>query len=84
MSIKVSESWGKYGSESPCEHLIALRNLLESTGMTVWSEHGESPSGWVNVSCESCRRTYETTLRPRYRGMSPEIWSDDDADEESV
>lgn len=55
--------WGHYGKEPPCEHLLALRKHLESSGLRIWSEHGISPFGWVNVSCPHCHRTYEVTLR---------------------
>lgn len=54
--------WGRFGDEAPCEHLLALRDFLEAQGLGVWSEHGEEPQGWVNVSCEACRRTYQTVL----------------------
>jgi hypothetical protein len=46
-----------------CPHIQELRAYLESAGLSVWSEHGESPSGWVNVHCEKCHRTEEITLR---------------------
>lgn len=62
MAVK---EWGNYGNEPPCEHLIELLGHLYRTGMDIWSEHGESPSGWVNVKCKKCGRTYETTLDPR-------------------
>lgn len=64
--------WGYFGEEPPCEHLLNLRAVLEQTGMEVWSEHGEQPSGWVNVYCGRCHRTYETVLR--------EPWDDDRSD----
>lgn len=71
------DNWGRYGDEPPCEHLRALREYLLSAGLRVWSEHGRTPWGWVNVSCESCCRTYETTLRERDDGT----WSDEDSDD---
>jgi hypothetical protein len=43
-----------------CEHIAALRKFLREQGLDLWSEHGEG--GWVNVRCESCRRTYEVVL----------------------
>lgn len=61
----VDPSWGKYGDEEPCVHLIALREFLQANCLAVYSEHGEQPSGWVNVFCDVCRRTYETTLQPQ-------------------
>lgn len=63
-------SWGFYGSEPPCEHLIALRAFLEANEMGVYSEHGTKPIGWVNVHCALCKRTYETVLR--------EPWEEDE------
>ena len=66
--------WGYWGKEPPCEHLVALRTFLEGNQMEITSEHGIDPSGWVNVSGESCSRTYETVLRPP--------WADDPNDEE--
>ena len=46
-----------------CKHLLALRAFLVDNGLKVWSEHGEEPAGWVNVSCGHCSRTYEITLK---------------------
>ena len=57
-------AWGYWRKEPPCEHLLALRAFLETNEMTVRSEHGEEPHGWVNVHCEKCHRTYGTVLRP--------------------
>lgn len=64
-------SWGKYGGSGPCEHLIELRNTLARLRLAVWSEHGEDPAGWVNVNCEACGRTYETTLHLRREPLEP-------------
>lgn len=58
------KQWGLYGSAPACEHLITLLRFLMDQEMDVWSEHGEEPSGWVNVNCHRCNRTYETTLDP--------------------
>lgn len=57
------EPWGKWGDEPACTPLLSLRRFLEDNHMSVWSEHGESPDGWVNVGCADCRRTYEVTLQ---------------------
>ena len=59
-----NETWGRFGSEEPCSHLRRLRIFLEDEGMSITSEHGLEPAGWVNVYC-SCGRTYETVLRNR-------------------
>lgn len=60
----MADRWGHYGMEPPCEHLIALLDYLRRHRMDVWSEHGEDPPGWVNAYCETCHRTYNTTLDP--------------------
>ena len=70
----MEKKWGYYGDEPPCEHLLALRRFLEENEMTIWSEHGTNPFGWVNIHCSKCGRTYETVL--------DEPWSDDDLEEE--
>ena len=49
-----------------CEHVAALRSDMRARGITIWSEHGECPQGWVNVHCEACHRTFEVTMRPTY------------------
>lgn len=67
MNEAAPDGWGKWGNEPPCEHLVALRNLLFLTGMCVYSEHGE-PDLWVNVSCEKCHRTYEVSFRDDLQG----------------
>ena len=59
----IAETWGKYGSAAPCEHLVSLRAFLEANGLGVWAEHSEQPAGWCNVHCKACHRTYEVTLR---------------------
>lgn len=56
--------WGRFGDEPPCSHLVALLDYLRVNRLDIWSEHGSQPDGWVNVHCESCHRTYETTLDP--------------------
>lgn len=48
---------------SICKHIHELRMYLEAAGLSVWSEHGEQPWGWVNVHCEKCGRTEQITLR---------------------
>lgn len=55
-----------------CRHILDLRAYLESNGLSVWSEHGEQPSGWVNVHCEKCHRTEEITLRKSSNGKYEE------------
>lgn len=65
--------WGYWGDDPPCLHLLALRAFLEANRMEVWSEEGLSPEGWVNVSCDACRRAYETVLR--------DPWNDDEDDD---
>ena len=56
------EDWGRWDPDPPCAHLLALRNALASLQMAVWSEHGVEPSGWVNVRCTHCMKTYEICL----------------------
>lgn len=58
------KGWGYYNRNTPpCEHLVALREFLVRNRMSVWSEHGEGPWGWVNIHCGQCNRTYETVLQ---------------------
>ncbi len=57
-------SWGDYGNEPACKHLLELRKFVEEKQMNVWSEHGVKPFGWVNVHCAHCGRTYETLQPP--------------------
>ena len=82
-TIYVDPGWGMWGEQPPCEHLTALREFLEQHKLTVWSEHGEEPHGWVNVGCDVCRRTYETTLRPQEGGYDdPTVtWSNEDPED---
>lgn len=74
--IPVCDDWGRYGQEPPCEHLVALRNFLEASGLKVWAEHAESPWGWCNVHCSDCQRTYQTTLQPSVLDDESEAWTD--------
>ena len=60
------KKWGMYGDEPPCIHLLSLRDFLEANNLEIYSEHGVDPSGWVNIHCPQCGRTYETLLRKRY------------------
>jgi len=62
MRKSAPDGWGSWGDEPACEHLVALRNMLQLTGLCVYSESGE-PDLWVNVSCEHCKRTYEVSFR---------------------
>jgi len=55
------DEWGFWGNEPPCEHMLALREFLIANWMDIWGEFTDD--GFVNVSCERCSRTYETTLR---------------------
>lgn len=55
-------TWAMFGKKEPCDHLLALRAFMLEHGIEAWSEQGEEPWGWLNVSCP-CPRTYETTLR---------------------
>lgn len=61
--MSAAKTWGHYGRNPPCEHLLALRAFLVANGLAVWAEHSEGPNGWVNVGCDACQRTYEVTLR---------------------
>jgi hypothetical protein len=54
--------WGMYGDKEPCGHLLALHQFLIENEMEIYGEGTEDPSGWVNVHCERCNRTYEVTL----------------------
>ena len=45
-----------------CEHVQALRAWLRKHGISIRSEHGEEPDGWVNVTCSTCATTQEITL----------------------
>lgn len=67
------ESWGRWGKEPPCEHLLKLRDLLIEQGLTVWAKYAE-PNGWVKVHCKTCHKMYETTLQPDTNG----VWTDTD------
>lgn len=60
--IPVDPEWGRWGKEAPCQHMRDLLETLESNGLRIWSEH--SDTGWVNVHCAHCRRTYQVMLRP--------------------
>ena len=71
--------WGNWGGEPPCEHLLSLRNYLEDTGLSVYSEHGESPNGWVNVHCPKCHRTYGVTLQEPFHTDESEAGAFDHA-----
>lgn len=53
--------WGDYGSEPACEHLLALRAFLEKHKLSIHAEHADT--GWCNVHCATCKRTYEVVLR---------------------
>lgn len=55
--------WGCWGDAPPCVHLMALRAVIEQHGLSVYSELGTDPAGWVNVHCPACSRTYEVTLQ---------------------
>lgn len=57
------DTWGRWGTEPPCEHLLALRKFLTENDLHVWSEDGAEPDGWCNVGCQRCHRAYEVTLR---------------------
>lgn len=37
-----------------CPHVVALRVYLRDQQISVWSECGEEPNGWVNVKCRQC------------------------------
>lgn len=76
--MSIHESWGRWGSEPPCEHLLELRNQLIKLDIGIHGEHSEQPHGWVNVHCGACGRTYETTLRPNEQG----VWTNEDEPEE--
>ena len=57
-------SWGDMKCiDEGCEHVRMLRAYLKAEKLSVYSEHGENPQGWVNASCERCRGTYETLLQ---------------------
>ena len=76
--------WGTYGDEPPCVHLRQLRALLEASGLSIYSEHGVEPQGWVNVHCPHCGRTYETTLNHDWTEdedeLEPEEGEEEDGD----
>lgn len=80
--IPVRDDWGRYGSEPPCEHLVALRAFLEASGLKVWAEHSEGPWGWCNVHCPHCHRTYETTLQPTEAEDGVLAWTNEEVDDE--
>lgn len=60
------KGWGEFNGESPCPCLTGLRKYIEDNNLSVYSEHGEEPSGWVNVHCPNHWRTYEVTLKPPF------------------
>jgi len=70
--------WGYWGNDPPCEHIIALRNFLIESGLSVYGENTESPRGWVNVNCEKCQKTYEATLQKPWRTDDDEEDEDDE------
>jgi hypothetical protein len=59
------DKWGFYGDKPPCEHLLALRAFLES--MDMWVKGELTDTGWVNVHCRECARTYEVEMMPPWR-----------------
>lgn len=59
-----------------CAHVEMLRTEMQRLGVTIWSEHGEQPAGWVNVHCRDCQLTFEVTMRPR-DGVYPVSGCDD-------
>jgi len=48
-----------------CEHVVKLEQYMRDNGIDVYSEHGEEPRGWVNVTCETCKSTFEIRLNTR-------------------
>jgi hypothetical protein len=62
------KDWGNYGDQPPCEHLVTLREFLVRNRMSVYSEFSEEPYGWVDISCGSCKRTYQDVLRAPWYG----------------
>ena len=46
----------------PCEHILELARIAKEMGISIWSEHGEQPAGWVNIFCEKCKGTCETAV----------------------
>ena len=46
----------------PCIHILEVRDYCKRLGITIWSEHGEDPAGWVNIYCQTCHRTLESAL----------------------
>lgn len=64
-------TWGRWGEKKPCRHLLGLRKYMRANGLSAWSEHGESPDGWLNIACEKCSRTYEAVLSDRNAEEDP-------------
>ncbi|KKN32420.1 hypothetical protein LCGC14_0814080 [marine sediment metagenome] len=66
------KGWGRYNRTTPaCDHLISLREFLVRNRMSVYSEHGEEPDGWINwinIHCKQCHRVYEEVLQAPWYG----------------
>lgn len=58
------ETWGNYGNEPPCTHLVGLRDYLMGNNMIITNDFTE-PHDWCSVYCSVCRKTYEVILKPR-------------------
>lgn len=61
-----SSRWGYWGIEPPCEHIRKLRGYLRANGLGIWGE--DTTDGWVNLSCETCGKTYGLTLKEPFAG----------------
>lgn len=66
-----SDRWGYSGDDPPCKHLLALRALLAEQKITIYSEHGEQPAGWVNIYCKQCGLIREDVLHDNYKPLAP-------------
>ena len=78
------EGWGEYNGKRPCIHLRRLREYLVENKLSIMSEHGIQPDGWVNVHCAKCRpgKTYEVTLTDPFHTEEAEAESMDDDDQD--
>lgn len=48
--------------KEPCQHIIELSRIAREMGLSIWSEQGEEPAGWVNIHCRDCDGTCETDI----------------------
>lgn len=60
-----------------CPHVVALRAYLRDHQISVWSECGEEPNGWVKVHCHQCS---EPTVQDSFDYLCNDPDEDDPVD----